>query len=411
MVSSQSLPIDFENGITTSNFIDFDGGEAMVVANPQSGGINNSATVAQIVRTGGEIWAGSKIELTNNLDFSVNNVLSMKVFTTAPIGTVVKFKLEGAGATERDVRTTVSNEWETLQWDFTGVSPDFNSIVFMFDFGIVGDGSANSTFLFDDVEQLFGGRQIDFPVTFEESGVNYTMSDFGGNVSVLTTDPMDANNHVVEVVKTIAAATWAGTTIGTPAGFATNLPLNLSDSKMTVKVWAPEVGMPIRLKVEDSNDPTHTCETETKTTVAQAWETIEFDFTNQAPGTELLSIGLDRGWIYNMASIFFNFGTEGEERTYYFDDVNFGELVPVFDQNQAESLEVFPNPTKDQWSISSERYSINFIEVFDLQGKLILKMKPQNHTATIDGAVLPKGVYFSKITTDTGAFNLKLIKE
>ena len=35
---------------------------------------------------------------------------------------------------------------------------------------------------------------------------------------------------------------------------------------------------------------------------------------------ELLSIGLDYGWTYNMASIFFNFGTEGAGETYYFDD-------------------------------------------------------------------------------------------
>ena len=48
---------------------------------------------------------------------------------------------------------------------------------------------------------------------------------------------------------------------------------------------------------------------------------LEFDFTNEAPGTESLSAGLDYGWTYNMASIFFNFGTEGLGETYYFDDV------------------------------------------------------------------------------------------
>ena len=78
---------------------------------------------------------------------------------------------------------------------------------------------------------------------------------------------------------------------------------------MTVRVWSPNSGTPIRLKVEDSSDPTHTCETETNTSINEGWETITFDFTNQAPGTELLSIGLGFGWTYNMASIFFNFGS------------------------------------------------------------------------------------------------------
>jgi|GEM_PF-204718 len=172
-----------------------------------------------------------------------------------------------------------------------------------------------------------GGVQIDLPVDFEGSTVNYTMTDFGGNVSSLVTDPYDSGNMAIEVIKTNQAATWAGTTIGTPAGFATNIPLSLSNSVMTVRVWSPQAGTPIRLKVEDSNDPTHTCETETNTTVS-GWQVLEFDFLNQAPGTELLSVGLDYGWIYNMASIFFNFGTEGAGETYYFDDVQMEDEPP-----------------------------------------------------------------------------------
>ena len=167
---AQTLPFDFETTITTSDFIDFDGGTATVIANPQANGINTSATVAQIIRDGGQIWAGSKIVLASNLDFSTLNSLSMKVFTTAPVGTTVKFKLEGDGQTERDVQTSVTNEWETLTWDFTAEPANFNTVVFMFDFGNVGDGSENSTFLFDDVEQLIGGNtgtQIDLPVDFE----------------------------------------------------------------------------------------------------------------------------------------------------------------------------------------------------------------------------------------------------
>ena len=102
----------------------------------------------------------------------------MKVYTSAPVGTTIKFKLEGTGNTERDVQTTVSNAWEELKWDFTGEPSNFNTLVFMFDFGNVGDGTANSTFLFDDIEQIFGGSQLDLPVTFEDNTVNYSTTDF-----------------------------------------------------------------------------------------------------------------------------------------------------------------------------------------------------------------------------------------
>ena len=69
---AQNLPIDFENNIVTSDFVDFDGGTASVITNPQPGGINTSATVAQIVRNGGTVWSGSKIYLASNLNFSTS---------------------------------------------------------------------------------------------------------------------------------------------------------------------------------------------------------------------------------------------------------------------------------------------------------------------------------------------------
>ncbi len=413
----QTLPIDFESTITTSSFTDFDGGTASVIPNPHSTGINTSATVAQIIRDGGEVWAGSKIILSTTLDFTTDNILSMKVYTTAQVGTVVKFKLEnGSGAAdERDAVTTVSGQWETLTWDFTGVSPVYNEVVFMFDFGNTGNGTVYSTFLFDDVEQVFGGAQLDVPVTFEGNGINYSMTDFGGNQSSLVADPTNASNNVIKVIKTSAAAGWAGTTIGTNAGFANNLPLSMSDSKMNVRVWSPDAGIPVRLKVENSNDPTQTCETQTNTTMAGAWETIEFDFSMEANGTAALDFGLQNGWIYNMASIFFNFDTDGAaagEKTYYFDDVKFGpDLTNVNNQLLVEGIEVFPNPTSSNWLITSENTDINRLEIFDLNGRLIVSIHPNTQNVTVDATDFTNGIYIAKISTDIGARSMKLVKQ
>ena len=418
-IKGQSLPIDFESGaVVTSTFINFDGGTANVLANSQLSGINLSNKVAKIVRNGGATWSGSKIILSSNLDFSTNNILKMKVFTSAPVGTIIKFKLEGVGSAERDVQTTVSNEWEELKWDFTGEPANFNTLVFMFDFGNVGNGTANSTFLFDDIQQIFGGSKLDLPVTFEDNSVNYTTTDFGGNISQMVVDPMNMNNKVIEVVKTTSAATWAGTTIGTPAGFSTNIPLTLSSAIMTARVWSPDAGTPVRLKVEDSNDPTHTCETETNTTIGGGWETITFDFSNQAPGTELLSIGLGFGWTYNMASIFFNFGTEGivaGEKTYYFDDVWFG--FPPSNPNSIEEciwnenknyISIFPNPTKENITLNTLNYSGKVeVQVFDLLGNKVMNSNSRN----LSLGVLKSGVYILRTKCGDKISELKVIKE
>ena len=409
----QSLPIDFEADITTENFIDFDGGTATVIDNPQMNGINTSAKVAQIVRDGGAIWAGSKIDLTSNLDFSTDNKLSMKVFTTAPIGTVVKFKLEGNGSDERDVVTTLSNEWEELTWDFTGVASDYNSVVFMFDFGNTGNGSEASTFLFDDINQIFGGSQIDLPVDFESEEIDYTLTDFEGNRSMLVQDPTDESNTVVQCSKTFDASPSAGTTIGTPSGFASNIPLTLENSKMTVRVWTPSAGIPVRLKVEDSNDPTHTCETETNS-ISAGWQTLEFDFINQAPGTELLSIGLQMGWTYNMASIFFNFATSGADdggQLYYFDDVQFGGLASSIIDFEKLEIDVTPNPTQNDWTLSSNNDFINTIELYSTNGALLMTYNNVGYQFSIPSRHLEANIYIAKVRTEKGMGVVRLIKQ
>jgi len=87
-------------------------------------------------------------------------------------------------------------------------------------------------------------------------------------------------------------------------------------------VYSPDAGIPVRLKVEDASDPTRSVETEAMTTMANAWETLTFDFANEAPGTA----AFNDTYTYNKISVFPNFGTTGATagaKTYYFDDFTF----------------------------------------------------------------------------------------
>ena len=105
-------------------------------------------------------------------------------------------------------------------------------------------------------------------------------------------------------------------------GLATAIPFTADNTTMTVRVYSPDAGIPVRLKVETVGDPTRSVETEATTTAANAWETLTFDFANEAGGTAALNLG----FVYNKASIFFNFGTTGNDagdKTYLWDDVTF----------------------------------------------------------------------------------------
>ncbi len=160
------------------------------------------------------------------------------------------------------------------------------------------------------------------PVTFEDGDAAfYELTDFGGVATTLVADPDNAANTVASSNKPPGAELWGGTTVADASGFGA-LPFTATDTSMTVRVYSPDAGIPVRLKVEDRTDNTISVETEATTTVANAWETLTFDFSTPAAGTAALNLANT----YDKASIFFNFGTDGNtagDKTYLWEDLAF----------------------------------------------------------------------------------------
>jgi hypothetical protein len=338
-----SLPLDFESSTISYTFTDFGGGTATVINNPQSNGINTSAKVGRMVKGAPEVFAGSFISLGAPIDFSTNKTFKVKVFMPK-VGAKLLLKVEnqtnGGINFEKEATGTVANAWEELTFDYSTINTanQYQKIVLIFDLGTVGNGTSNFTYLFDDIRLVAGGggglTQMNLPVTFDVATVDYGLIGFGGaEASTIVTDPTNAANKVAKVIKSATAELWAGTTLSAAngSGFSTKIPFTATDKKMSVRVWSPNSGIKVRLKVEDSADGTKSVETEATSTVANNWETLTFDFANQASGTAALDLAFN----YNKASIFFNFGVTGAtagEKTYYFDDVKFGETPMVSSQ-------------------------------------------------------------------------------
>ena len=173
--------------------------------------------------------------------------------------------------------------------------------------------------------------QMALPVNFDSGTVDYGLVGFGGaEDSSIAADPVNAPNKVAKVVRAAGSETYAGTTItagSTPAtqlGFSPKVPFNANDTKMSVRVWSPDAGIPVRLKVEDHADPTHSVETEATVTTAAGWQTLTFNFApgSQAAGTSAINFAYN----YDKATIFFDFGrakASAVQKTYYFDDLAF----------------------------------------------------------------------------------------
>ena len=412
--SQINLPIDFENNqIINQDFIFFNGGSGYVVFNPQIDDNNPSEKVGVIIRDGGDIWAGSYLELDDYLDFSENTTLNMQILSPYP-GLLVKFKIEGdqgdfpsEPATERDAYTTSSNQWETLSWDFSGeASNTYRKLVLMFDFGNIGDGSLDSTFYFDNIFQSdpSGGLvQMDLPVTFDDPSVYYVLTDFGGNGPSTILETVDGNYARVE--KNPGAESWAGLTIGSGAGFLNQIPVSNTDTKIYADIYVSgtdQIGIPIRLKIENSNDPTQSVETDSFTTLSGEWETMEFDFSNHVDGTQ----ELNTNFYFNKASIFFNFGNPGNQNTiFYFDNVFFGSPLSI-QENVLLSNLIYPIPSSGNIFLNSD---IEFDAIiFNSIGEQVFKKKVKKD---VDISKLEKGIYFLHLFDGANNSIHKIVKD
>ncbi len=344
MLDQVDLPITFEDANTDYSLTDFGGNASSIVVDPTDAG----NMVGQAIKTDmAETFAGTTMGnfgLVNPIAFSATSTtISVRVWSP-DAGTPIRLKVEdtsnGAISVETEETTTTAMAWETLEFDFDNevagtpaldLASTYNKITIFFNFGTTGADAGEKTYYWDDVIFVEGPplEQINLPVTFEASNVDYDLTDFGGNASSIVTDPTDPANTVAQSIKTDMAETFAGTTMG-GNGFVDAVPFTDTDTKMTVRVWSPDAGITVRLKVEDATNGAISVETDATTTVAMAWETLEFDFSNEAAGTS----ALDLANTYDKASIFFNFGTTGAdagEKTYYWDDVEFGPRVTVVD--------------------------------------------------------------------------------
>jgi hypothetical protein len=403
-----TLPVDFETGVVSSDFLNFSGATASVIANPQMNGINTSSTVCQIVRDGGEFFAGSKMFLADNLDFTTMWHISMKIYTTAPVNTRMKLELEGPnGRTSLDYLTTVSGAWETISWNFDGQQlNEYNRLNFLFDFGNIGDGSANSTFLFDDLQQFVGPAlpvplPASLPIDFEGTVVTSDFSNvFGAITSVIPNPQVDSDNPSATVGQFVRSGgqPWAQSKLVLTEFMDYS---TLSSISMKVYTEAP-VGTLLKFKVE-STDSGAANEKNVFTSVSGAWETYYWDFAGDPP-------------VYNVLTLMLGYATPndaGPNATFLFDDIQ--QTLPVLNiADQASPLDgvvAYPNPARDQITINSENVAIESVFLFDIFGKQVATFYPNSRNVTIDVSEFSNGIYIAKVSSPAGTGSIKLVVE
>ena len=358
--TQMDLPVTFDDPAINYGVVGFGGAEQSAIITDPTLATNK---VTRVIKSNtAELWAGTTVTAVNAANFQTGfssnipftaSATRMNVRVWSPhAGIQVRLKVEdkndGTRSVETEATVTTASGWQTLEFNFanqaTGTAAlnlafAYNKASIFFNFGVTGAVAGERTYYFDDVKfgAAAGGggglTQMNLPVTFDDVTVNYGLVGFGGaEQATIVTDPTLATNKVGRVVKTNTAELWAGVSVTALAGtvqtsFANAIPFTATERRMNIRVWSPHAGIQVRLKVEDKNDPTRSVETEATVTVASGWQTLEFNFNNQAAGTA----GFNPAFTYNKASIFFNFGVTGAtagERIYLFDDMRFGAIPP-----------------------------------------------------------------------------------
>jgi hypothetical protein len=85
------------------------------------------------------------------------------------------------------------------------------------------------------------------------------------------------------------------------------------------------------------------------------------------------------------------------------------EFILSNDNFNIEQFSVSPNPTKNAWTVEGTN-TIDTIEVFDILGKRVLTLNPNNQKVAIDASSLKTGIYIAKLTADGATKTVKLVK-
>ena len=400
-LSAQALPFDFES--STSGMVGYDGASFTIVANPSSVG-NSSANVAKIVKVNAaDLWAGGKITSVSSLNFTSasSSVLSMKVYTTQPVGTVIKVKLESPYTSEVDAVTTVSGAWETLTFDF-GIPAPSGSVDLVIMPQPFTPGGGN-TFYIDDIEQVAGviaTQRLGLPVTFESGTTARHFFDFESAIMTSLPNPdIDVDNGSANVGKIVRylGAPYGGSKIT----FTNNLDF-VNSPVITMKVWtSAPIGTNVTLKAEK---PFWGEERSVQTTKIEEWETLSFDFTN-AP-TDMPTLAL----LFDFVAGSSNVGDGSATSTFYFDEIKYANVPLGGIEESKELFSVYPNPTSDKWTVRNPSSTGCTIQIFDLKGQQLYQVLTSSQSHTIDATDFAAGIYLAKIQSGANEQTVRLVK-
>ncbi|GAA4811071.1 T9SS type A sorting domain-containing protein [Litoribaculum gwangyangense] len=460
---SQIAPIDFEptgNGASWT-WVTFEPPlnetvEFTVVNNPSTTGINSSANVGKIdisFATGAN-WGSAGVESTHGADIGTFSITSGNSYVTMQVyqeGFTAPIALKLANATNAALPevtslfpVTTANVWQEVYFDLSAWIGNPNNpvdqIIFYPSYAPRGTGHV---VYFDNIS--FGSQPAPSCSDGIQNGTE-TGIDCGGTcpnvcppppaptVSAPTPIPAvadvlyiysEAYTNLANNIALINTSSWATTPPSNYSGPSSNYAIpsviptdnvrlfnnlnnafiqfnttNITDYKyFHIDVWSANATF-LRVGLQDL---TAAVEGSQNFTITQnQWNSIEIDLDGFG------GLAGDRNEVFQLVFI----GEPVGIADIYVDNIYFSKVSTLDTQEfEITGLKVYPNPSKNVWTIKTQAISINSIELYNILGKKVTSLSPNKDEATIDGSKLKSGMYFAKINTENGSASLKLVKQ
>jgi hypothetical protein len=348
-------------------------------------------------------WGGFWSALPEPLDLTVNKYVHVRVWKNriSPL----RFKIEGGPGPNTEVVSmnpqTLTEEWEDIVFDFSGVTGEWNVIVFMPDF-------EDPLTLTDDIVIYFdyimannnptpGSAAAYVVEDFDHIPLNLMLggSDDNSSMSVVPNpapDDVNPSDHVVKFVRSMNGVPWGGFWSALP------VPLDLTDNKYVyVKVWKPRIS-PIKFKVEGGPSANLEIFSMYPQSLTGEWEQIVFDFSEKTGTWNVIALMPD----------FEDPLTLTDDIVIYFDDIRVGG-DPLFTHapEKANQLQVYPNPANDFITIRNPE-EIQSIEIYDLAGRAVYSADTRALESRVDVSGLIQGIYILRVTANNAPINTKI---
>ncbi|WP_299219081.1 PKD domain-containing protein [uncultured Aquimarina sp.] len=305
------IPIDFDcNGIDYATKI-VGNVSFTVVDNPELSGINSEPTMVGQITNVGANFENAFFNLDTAIDFSADKGVKMKIFSNQALPVLLKFE-DGTEAPVENAQNHGGSGWEELTFVLNS-SASYNDMVIFVD----GPGTAAGIFYLDDIEQVSvmvadpctpetsqSLDASDFNLTFQ-TDPTASIGSFDAGLSWI--DNPDFDNDVnksckVGQIDRSGAALFANNQID----FDTKFDFN-ANSGFKLKVWSPNAGTNVLVKLEDKTNNAINVEVGAVTSVASGWEELTFNFASGESGK------------YDKIILFFELNTNTTE-TYFIDD-------------------------------------------------------------------------------------------